>query len=270
MNNFNITRLGKTIVNDLRRVWQNYGYSLLILILMPAIFCLIYTFMPLLFGSEFNQASPWARVVVLTITMVSLIVSCPNKVYGNLTDKRFGTDYLMLPASTLEKFISMVVVIAVIVPVVFFVGYMAVDAFLSLVGLYKGGTLLAFIAKSPMMDNEYVTINLWNAGYFSLALNMLVFLLGAIYFKKGKTALTILSLFAIAVVISSALAFIAPHVAESRWFEDQFINGILPEWLENHVDHLGLYLNLVINFIRTVEFVIVGSLIYVRLKTLKH
>ena len=268
MNTFNFNRLGKVIVNDLRRAWQNYGYSFLILALMPAVFCLFYTFMPLVFGASFHYAAPWARTAVLGFTVIALIVSFPSKVYGNLTDKRYGTDYLMLPASTLEKFVSMVLVTAVIVPVLFVAGFMAVDAILSAVGLYEGGTLVAFLNDSAVMNNDFITLNLWSYSMVSLALNMLIFLLGAIYFKKGKAALTILSLFALSLAFSIIIGLIVPHI-DGEWIE-QLIEGRLEEWMERNVDRIELYLNLVINTFRVIGFSIVGGLIYLRLKTLKH
>lgn len=269
MNTFNFERFGKVVMYDLRKACQNYGYSFLILVMMPAIMCLMYFIMTKVMGAGFTLPGPWARVILLTFTMVALIVSFPAKVYGGLTDKRFGSDFLMLPASTGEKFVSMVLVTAVITPVLFFLGFLAVDALLVLLGLFDGGTLVSFISRSPMMENEYVTINLWNAGYFSLALNMLVFLLGAIYFRRGKTALTILCLFGIGLVFSLLLSIAVPLIFDGSWFENFLENGI-EAWVERNIDHVGLYVNIVVNLVRFVEFAIVGSLIYVRLRTLKH
>ena len=56
----------------------------------------------------------------------------PSKVYGNANLSREGVSFAMLPASSLEKFISMFLYCAIVTPVIVFFGGYLVDALLSL------------------------------------------------------------------------------------------------------------------------------------------
>lgn len=266
---FDIKRFGRVVSNDLSLVWQNYGYSFIVLMLMPAIFCFFYTMFPIVFGGEVDLVRPWGRIVVLFITIFAFTVSFPNKVYGHITEKKAGTAFLMLPASTLEKFASMVLVSAVIAPAILLAGFWIVDSILTLTGAFIGGNLFTFINDLSINKNEFLSVNVWNAGFGSLALNMLVFLLGAIYFKKSKAARTILCLMAIAMVFSMVFGAFISWVVDSPDFFN-FDESAITAWIERHIDNAEFYVNLVLNTIRFGEAAIILGLIYLRVKTLKH
>ncbi len=266
---FDFNRFTKVVANDLIKVWQNYGYSMLILMLIPAIVCFFNIVFPLVFGGEIVHVGIAGRMFLCVVASLALVVSFPAKVYGHLTDKRYGTDFLMLPASILEKFASMVLVSAVIAPAIFAIGFVAVDSILSAVGLFDGGNLIATVNNSPLMDNELFTVNVWLVLFYNIALNMLVFLLGAIYFKKAKAALTIFSLMGLSILFSLTAGPILAKILESGHFisftEEDFVM-----WLQNHIDKAGLYINLLVNGVQAFWTVVVGGLIYLRVKTLKH
>lgn len=266
---FDFNRFGKVITNDLIRVWQNYGYSMLILMLIPAIVCFFCIVFPLVFGGEVAHIGIVGRLFMYAAASAALIVSFPAKVYGHLTDKRYGTDFLMLPASTLEKFASMILVSAVIAPAIFSVGFVAVDSILSVTGLFDGGNLIAFVKNSALMDNEYVSVNVWLLAFYNIALNMLVFLLGAIYFKRAKAALTIFSLMGVSILFSITAGPIMAKILESGHFLS-FTEEDLAMWFQNHIDMAGFYINLLINGVQAFWTLVVGGLIYLRVKTLKH
>ena len=85
--------------------------------------------------------------------------------YGYLTEKKAGSNWLMVPASKAEKFVSMLLMVCIVIPLLFFVVYMVLDGFLSLVdptygqALFTGFTgaygkllegLTEFSAESPI------------------------------------------------------------------------------------------------------------------------
>lgn len=266
---FNINRFGKVLTNDLNKAWQNYGYSFIILILVPAIVCFFYTFFPLIFGGEIDHIRPAGRIAAFLFAALALFVSFPTKVYGDITEKKYGTNFLMLPASTFEKFLSMIVVCGIVAPLAFGIGFWAVDSILDLTGAFQGGNLLTVIANTGITNNEYVSVNIYSLIFFSAALNMLIFLLGAIYFKKSKAAKTILCLMGLSIALSMLAGAIGSWIFDSEAFL-QFDDENVARWLSEHADKAGLYLNLLVDGFRTIWFLIVGALIYLRVKTLKH
>ena len=109
MNNiFDFKRFGNYFAYDLRRAGNNYGISLLVLGLMPVILFIIHLLTMLLRGGNVYTMPGESKIIVLSIVLFVTAVSAGVKIYGSITDKRTGSDFLMLPASTTEKWLSMV------------------------------------------------------------------------------------------------------------------------------------------------------------------
>ena len=269
-NTFDFNRFSKVLVNDLRKAWQNYGPSFLILVLMPVIYLLMYGILPMIFGAGWQIAEKYSRLGVMVLCGAVFIITFPQSVYGKITEKRYGSDYLMLPASTLEKYVAMILNCGLIAPLAFLVGYLSVDALVAGLGIVSGGSLFSLINSSVVMHNDtFISVDIWQLSIIYLSVYLLVFLLGAIYFKKHKVVMTILSLFALSVVFSAIASPIMMHAVNNGKFL-----GITPDgfvtWMENHANHIGFYINFVIDFFLMVDYLIVGGLIYLRMKTLKH
>ena len=168
------------------------------------------------------------RVFVFAVAMLCMIITMPVKCYGRITEKQYGSSWLMLPASRLEKFVSMFLLTCIIVPVAGIVLYLSMDALICALDHTCGKNLIAGGMEliRGMGDLQSLTMNFVDENvtiedaamvqeilkqvsspwlYIDEIFAMtLPFLLGAVFFKSGKTVKTFLALFAISTAISIA------------------------------------------------------------------
>ena len=91
----------------------------------------------------------------------------------------------------------------------------------------------------------------------------MIFLLGALVFKKSKIGKTLLCL----MVFSGLISFILAKLSASGWEPDW---GIL-DWFENaEPEQIASRFNLWANLWNTFVFLLLGGGIYARMKTLKY
>ena len=290
---FDFRRFGKYFASDIRTCSANYGLSLLALtILAPIATELITAGFSLLLDLTWQGAWLGLRVGVFAIAMLCLVVTMPVKCYGKLTDKQYGAFWLMLPASRLEKFVSMLLICCIIAPALGLGIYIGIDTLICAIDHTCGQSMIAGaidlidkmttfkmnmggvevdVPKESIMALEngskfirQVT-NPWL--YIDELLCMsLPFLLGAICFKKGKTVNTFLAMAAFSMALSmlvtplmmamvSKFAMAASEEeAMMMMFESGFYNNLI--WFDIISDTL-LY-----------GGIIAG--IWFRIKTLKH
>jgi len=268
---FDVNRFGKYLAYDLNNAFASYGVSLLLCGLMPVILLLFFGVFSLIFTHSW--AIPPAEMIttIFFIALFVVIIGAPAKIYGPLTEKKMGSDWLMIPSSSFEKFLSMMVVLCVVLPVAFFALFFFADWLLSvLVNSYDQVILPAL--KDIIMSRSFLSegssevymsnFSLFSLGWATWAMNILVFALGALMFKKSKVAKTFFSLIIISMVLSSIIALFF------EWFDlDDFLTSSLFERIENNPQ---FYVNLVINFYYTVVIAALAVCIFFRVKTLKH
>ena len=276
MNNiFDIKRFGNYFLYDLRRAKNNYGLSLLILGLIPVILFVTYVLLTLI-GLLFNSPAEGIGMMpegmkfagVFTAILVVLL-GAGAKIYGFVTEKRAGSDFLMLPASTCEKWLSLVLVVCIVLPVVLFALLYVSDGLLALVfpNTY-GSSLAGFIDKdfvegltAGLMDKDGLYINLPAILFLNWCENVLAFTLGAISFKRGKVGKTILCLFALGILFSTLMVLL---VGNTNIDSDQFIS-----WFDSP-DKAFSTANWILNIL---YIVVIGGLLgglYYRLRTIKQ
>jgi hypothetical protein len=225
--------------------------------------------------------------------MFCLIVTMPVKCYGKITEKQYGSFWLTLPASRLEKFLSMIVLTCIIAPVLGAGLYLGLDAIIcaidntcgdslgyGLAQLFEGlGNLDGALADLKInLGNEGIIIDdgtermmqqigspwLYTVELFCITLP---FLLGAVFFKSGKTVKTFLAL----AVFNTALSIIATPVMMG------YLSTLMAEMGDgveaaNKIINSGIMKNLVwINIVSdtlTIAALLTG--IWFRIKTLKH
>ena len=289
---FNFKRFGKYFVSDLRTCAANYGLSLLTLaVLTPlALECITGVFNMIL-GLTWEGAGIGMRAGIFGVAMFCMIVTMPSKCYGRLTDKQYGSFWLMLPASRLEKFISMMLICCIVAPFISICMYLGIDAALCAIDHTCGENIIA--GALNMMD-EFTTFKMnlggtdieiseeyimmyENASKFidqvtnpwlyvdELLCASLPFVLGAICFKKGKIVKTFLALAALGTAASmlatpimmgymSDLMTASEDEVMKMMFESGFYNSLI--WM----DIVG-------------DFILYGGMtvaVWFRLKTLKH
>lgn len=233
------------------------------------------------------------RVGVFAIAMFCMVVTMPVKCYGKLTDKQYGSFWLMLPASRLEKFISMLLICCIIAPALGLGMYIGMDALICTIDHTCDKSLLA--GAIDLMD-EITTIKMnmggvevdvpkesimtWENGskfirqitnpwlYVDEVLCVsLPFLLGAICFKKGKTVKTFLAMAALSMLISimasPLMMAITNNLLQAAGGDEEAMKMVFES---------GFYNNLIWLDIVSDTLLFGGTLIAIwyRIKTLKH
>ena len=266
MNNiFDFKRFGKYFLYDLRNAKNNYGLSLLILGTLPISTFVIFELFSLIFTQQFAGVAVAMKYMQFFAATVVVLLGAGTKIYGNLTEKKAGSNFLMLPASTFEKWLSMGLIVCFVLPAVLFVLQLGSDALVSVLfpNTY-GDRLLALVPLQEMKDTlleNGVRVNWLGIILLEWSEYVLTFTLGAICFKKSKVAKTILCIFAVSMVLSTIGMIIVGHSGTFyfNWF-DQF------DTVTEAVSAL--------NWTLSIAFAVyVGGLlggIYYRIRTLKH
>ena len=271
MNNvFSPKRFGKYFCYDLENAWNNFGLSLIVLGLLPAIIFVVFQLFSLIFNGHFTVSDdaimPMRFLSGIVCVIVGFIVF-PTKGYGSITKKRAGSSFLMLPASTFEKWLSMMLVLCLVAPLCLSALYVGSDALMGLIFPNSFGTPIVKIPFNEIISEIDLPADM-HIGYTGIAWgnwasSVLFFLLGAIIFKKGKVGKTILALFALSIIISTGLSLVAGAFMdlESNVFLRMFDED--PEIAVRKIVNFG-------QISQYVQVVILMGLSYLRLRSIKH
>ena len=232
-NTFDFNRFKNLLLKDGKMYIRNFGTNLIVFCCLNAIFWIF----NLLFGSSSESGFRFGMICLWTALAMMMV---PEKVYGKANLSREGVGFVMLPASSLEKFVSMFLYCAIVTPLVVFFGGYLVDALLSLfpfggfdnpIRLHSineivrmlsdtdgvvqtGGQDIAFTDVFPvgiMRTSLYVSIIQWAA----------IFMLGNMLFKKHKAGKTFACYLGIGYLLSTIFGAIMFANADSmeQWLE---------------------------------------------------
>ena len=289
---FNIGRFGRYFASDLRTCWSNYGLSLLtIAILFPIGSYILTNAFNLVVKSTWDGPDIGLRSFIFIVATICLVVTMPVKCYGRITEKQYGSFFITLPASRLEKFISMFLMTSILAPAAGFALYLGTDAIICALDPTCGSNLISgsmeligkmddmkeltlnFIDESVTIENAALTKDLlgqisspwlYADEIFGITLP---FLLGAIYFKSGKTVKTILAIFAVSMATSILMT---PFL--QNWAAEMVSNANADPDTILQMFNNGIFKNLVL--IDTISDTVVNLAlmagIWFRIKTLKH
>lgn len=275
MNNvFNFQRFGKYLTYDLNNARYSYGLSLLIIALLPAIIFFFTQLFSLIFTFQFTEYDSTISVAGLAIGTIILQLSAPTKMYGALTEKKQGSDWLMIPASSFEKFLSMVVILCVVLPVLFIVGFSCCDLIMSLVPGYNGSftkdgyDAIAGFFQGMNSYSEFVTISkgaIFGQFWANWTFGILVFALGAVIFKKRKVARTILCYFLFSIILMCLIvAFFGPEGTRlEALIESIDVENVSPQRVQ-------FWFNFITNALNIIGIGGIGTALFFRIKTMKH
>lgn len=268
-NVFNFSRFGKYIAYDLRRIRSSYGLTFLILALMPAVIYLISVVFGILNGKGWSVPSTQLRLAVFFLTTGALLLSYPASCYGFVTEKKSGSSWLMLPASSFEKFLSMFVITMVVLPVAYSVLYFGSDALLSLTGHGYGPNLMSCIfreeggVKMVSLDGNGVGTGAYPL-YLAFETTALTYLLGAVIFRKNKVVKTILCLLVFSLIFMMVATFIFSHF-DMEWWKSSLL-----KLLGDNEDTVILRVKVLANVFSWAVIALLGLGTFFRIKTLKH
>lgn len=129
-NTFDWTRFGKVVRKDFQSIWQNAGTTLLIITLLPILAWLLWWVV-----SGFGDMEPIAPEVRWSFIFGSVMLAAmvtPSRMYRTCNIQKEGIYFAMLPASKLEKYLSMMLFSIVVCPLLCFLGGIVLDYLLAL------------------------------------------------------------------------------------------------------------------------------------------
>ena len=284
---FNIRRFGNYLASDARSCVANYGLSMLLISLMGLIIYIGTVIMGVIFNGSWGGPELSFRVSTFAVSLLILVLTMPVKCYGRITEKRFGSQWLMVPASGFEKFLSMIIMTVIVIPASVCLVYLGTDALLCAIDPTCGkGMLASFRGVLDELINISVASSSDLAAYPELAnfvkqvscpwlylddiMGMfLITLAGAVIFEKGKTSKTIIFYILISTIIG--LAIIPFTNAFFKQFADLSFSADTPEAM-NQLFSAGVFRHAAL--IDTINDTLINlalmTVIYFRIKNLKH
>jgi len=267
---FDFGRFWNYFKYDLVQMWRNHSKPALFIGGMELLLYMVWVLMALVFTGKWQGPVLGARIAVFVIAFTVLELY-QTRTYGYLTDPRKGAAWLMVPASKLEKYVSMLLITLIVIPVVFLVVFFAVDSILSLVDPTVGNSILgvgvngvqemlngmAAISGSSLIHFSAGTmIWIWIVGFVS---NFLYFLLCGICFKRYKILGGLGILFLLSIILSIVMSATVPAWSENLVYLEE----------EQAVNFVAATFNWAIGITSALA---VGEAvgIYYRIKTLKH
>ena len=276
-NTFDFNRFKNLLLKDGRRYIRNYGTGLIVFCCLDAIFWIF----NLLFRS--STMPPVRFGMICTWTALAMMM-VPEKVFGKANLSREGVGFAMLPASSLEKFVSMFIYCAVVTPIIVFFGGYLVDTLLSLfpfggfekpIHLYTINELVRMagdskgVAQTGEMDIAFTDVFpigvIRTSIYMGIIQWAAIYMLGNMLFKKHKAGKTFACYLGISYVLSTIFGVV---LTSSR---------PLQLWLESLEDfpaeeviriaHNGMICGMVVGIIITALLL---YFIYRKIKTQKY
>jgi hypothetical protein len=223
---FNFSRFWTYFKYDLKQMWRNHSKAAILIGGSSAIFYVIWLLCSLVFTQHWSTPPIAARFIVFVVAF-GILELYQVRTYGFLTEKKAGSAWLMIPASKAEKYVSMLLITLIVIPLLFVAVYFLIDGFLSLVDPTVGKALLAGASgiyqeflngiitlrdASPITFSTSGLIAYTIVGFFC---NFLYFLLCGICFKKNKLVTAIAILFGISLLLSLLSGLFLPRFIQS-------------------------------------------------------
>ena len=268
-NTFNINRFGKVLKHDGLNFIPN---SILTLAILWAIPVVIYLFTALMPTDETKDVfDAFERINVISTLQKIAIIIAPAMLYKACNDSRKGIGYAMLPASTLEKFLSMVIYCTIVTPIIYIAGALAIDSLLALInGPYEGFAVSSYFDYNAQInyafdyqDPKILLDDTWPIFVNSLSPTFIrilsifgtltlssIFMFGNMIFKKHKTGKMIGILILLAIIIMIIfINYVANNEALIEYFKQidednvtEFIERMIFIWM-----NVALYTEIIVS-----------------------
>ena len=226
-NTFDWNRFCKVVNKDFRNLWPMFGTTMIVLATLPFAVWLL-----TLVVSRDAVIGPDYRVAMIMVVSSFAALMVPSRLYRTMNLRNEGIYYAMLPASKLEKFLSMMLFTFIVAPVVVYLGSMALDIVLRLLPagsyrewLWQGSGGFPLVTTIPLDDDTMPGFHSWllpTSSWTSCLSFPAIFLFAATLFKKHKVIYTFLILYALEFV----LTIVSIPVAVSLAYKPDFV-----EWL---------------------------------------
>ena len=117
--NFDYNRFRMVFMHDLKSLWPRFGLTMLIIMLIPTAIWLF-----LCMGEPIESTG---RLFIISICVLMVSIMAPSRLYKYCNTPNLGVHFAMLPVSKSEKFWSMLLMTAVVVPLIAFCGMALLD-----------------------------------------------------------------------------------------------------------------------------------------------
>lgn len=269
---FNFQRFWTYFKYDLKQMWRNHSKAAILIGGTSALFYIVWVMFSLVFFQKWSSPMVEMRMVVLFLAF-AVLEFYQAHTYGYLTEKKAGSAWLMVPASRTEKFVSMLLMTLVVIPILFFAVYFLIDGFLSLVDPTYGKALASgfFGTYSKMIEAvsgignaspiHFTPASLVFPLLVGFCCNFLYFLLCGICFKKNKIVIAIAILFGLSTVLSLCSGIFLPGIMRN-------IGDV--SWDENQLAQFAVHFANAMVFLECLVTIGLGWGVWRRIKTLQH
>jgi len=254
MNNnvFDWTRFRKVVAMDINNLWRRGGLTLVIVALLPTAMWLFWWAVSSI--SHVCDIVPEFRWSIIGGLVLLSCMLAPSRLYKECNLPKEGIYFAMLPASKLEKYLSMVLNCVVIYPLLCLGGAVAMDLLLTLLPI---GPYSQWLWQTDLAEAMLETMNADPQGHifashffsgmmvFSLLLSYLenasIFIFTGTIFKKHKFIKTVLWLW----LFSFVLEIILTPVFGILTFGDhlEWLDDVDPDTLVKSLFYIGNGLN---------------------------
>ena len=149
MNNiFDFKRFGKYYVADLRHTFDYSALSILLTSFTGVIAYLFFGLMKLIVSGEWMSYGTIGRSITFVIAFYIIVFTVPAKCYGFFTDKRSGSFFTLIPASSLEKTISMIINVCILAPLAYTVISLAADSLICFLDPMAGNSIIQTVTSA--------------------------------------------------------------------------------------------------------------------------
>ncbi len=223
---FSFKRFGTYFKYDITRLWRKHSRAVILMGFSGVILYVVWVFFGLLFNQTYCGPALGARYAVFAIVALVLELYM-TRFYGFLTDKKEGSDWILIPASKAEKFVSMLINTLIVIPVAFLVVSLGTDWLICLLDKTVGDPMMSGVTNlMANMQFDEADIVLMKEMMVSPAFfealtivsgfaNYLFFLLCGICFKKNKLVCAIAILFGFSLLLSLLSGLFLPNYIQS-------------------------------------------------------
>ena len=240
-NTFEWSRFCKVVRKDFSNIWQNAGTSLLIITLLPILAWLLWWALSGI--EEMPAIVPEVRWCFIAGSVILAAMVSPSRMYRTANLQKEGIYFAMLPASKLEKYLSMLLFTIVVCPLLCFLGGMVLDYFLTLLPFgpynkwlwqtdYLADTLDGYRALVAgtfpnVNENTMMLVQVftpWKVVLYALLCHLsyvALFLFTNTIFKKHKVLQTLLWTWLISFVLNIILTpIMGAMMMSGNWLEE--------------------------------------------------
>ena len=245
---FDIKRFGNVLRHDAMSYLQNFGWTLVVLFSIPIlIWFILYVSM-----DDPDALINYERYGFLLCLAIIAMILAPSRLYKNANDSRKGIQFAMLPASNMEKFLSMSIYCLVVTPILYLVGAVAIDCILTLI---PGNNPYGGFVIGEIFDINIVKVELYDHLFlmplpfyqvFLLLSYVSIFMFTNMIFKRRKVSKTIGILALIGII------FMVIFIKVMLYYENIYEYDMIPDDTQELLARWAYYGYYVFNIILTV------------------